>query len=42
MQCNNLNPVWVGEGDLEVEALSVQSSVKEMGIQVVNVYVPQE
>ena len=39
---NDLNPVWVGEGENKVEAISVQVSVKEMNVRIVNAYGPQE
>ena len=39
---NELNPVWLGDGGQEVESLSVQISLHEMKIRVVNAYGPQE
>ena len=38
----NVNPVWVGEGNHDIELLSVQIFVKEMKIHRVNAYGPQE
>ena len=39
---NELNPVWVREGEDKVEALSIQISVKEMNVRIINAYGPQE
>ena len=39
---NDLKPVWIGEGEENIEALSVQISVNEMNLRIVNAYGPQE
>ena len=39
---NSLNPVWIGDGGSKVEAISIQISVYNMKIRVVNAYGPQE
>ena len=38
----DINPVWIGDGGNEVEAVSVKVSVTEMDIRIVNAYGPQE
>ena len=38
----NFNPVWVGEGNDNIEVLAIQISVQEMKIRCVNAYGPQE
>ena len=38
---NELNPVWIGEGDNKVEAFSVKISVKEINLRNVNAYGPR-
>ena len=38
----DLNPIWLGDGEKDVEALSIKISVTNMDIRVVNAYGPQE
>ena len=38
---NNLKPVWVGQGDDEVEALAVELWVDDFPIRIVTAYGPQ-
>ena len=38
---NDLCPVWIGEGE-NVEALSVQISLREMNVGIFNAYGPRE
>ena len=37
---NDLKPVWVREGDDQIEAITVQISVQSMDIRVTNAYGP--
>ena len=39
---NSLNPIWLGDGGSDVEAISIQISVQGMNIRVSNAYGPQE
>ena len=39
---NDLNPVWLGEGEDNVKAISIQISVKGLNVRIVNAYGPQE
>ena len=38
----DINPVWIGDGGKEVEAVSIKVSVREMDIRIVCAYDPQE
>ena len=39
---HELNPVWVGDGDDEVEFLSIVISIQDINIRCVIAYGPQE
>ena len=38
----HLNPIWVGEGDDQVEILVIEITVQEFKIRCINAYGPQE
>ena len=37
-----LEPVWIAEGDDQVEVLVVEVRIKELKIRIINAYGPQE
>ena len=39
---NDLNPVWIRDGEERVEAMTIQVSVQNQKIRIINAYGPQE
>ena len=39
---NDLNPVWIRDGEDRVEAMTIQISVQNQSISIINAYGPQE